>query len=440
MYERFPSLRLSLFLTIGMQLNLATLKPALSTVNERYSSLRSQVKGFAQIYEAALTEAKEQIQSAITEVSESNRTLMEKYEREMFLRKKYHDQLVELRGNIRVLCRVKPVPARDQTEASCLEGVSADPSVDCRVRMMYKGRMRTFDLDKVFSSQATQEEVFDEIEPLITSCIDGYNICIFAYGQTGSGKTYTMEAMAANPGINQRALRILFRETEERSGAWVYTISLSMLEIYNEQLRDLLGKDPHEKLEIKLHPDGSGRLHVPGLTHVDVKRYEGIGKVLALGRRNRVTQSSNMNQHSSRSHALLTITVTGIDTRTNTRTTGKLNLVDLAGSERVWKSGAEGERLKEAQNINKSLLALGDVIQALRAKHNHVPFRNSKLTYLLQDSLGKGNKTVMVVQVSPLVADLSESMCSLKFAQRVCKVEQGPASQCVLTPGTEPST
>ncbi|XP_038652411.1 kinesin-like protein KIFC3 [Scyliorhinus canicula] len=145
--------------------------------------------------------------------------------------------------------------------------------------MKCKGRMRTFELDKVFSSQATQEEVFEEIEPLVTSCIDGYNICIFAYGQTGSGKTYTMEGVAENPGINQRALRALFRETEERSGACAYTISLSMLEIYNEQLRDLLGKDPHEKLEIKLNPDGSGRLHVPGLTHVDVKRYEGIGKV-----------------------------------------------------------------------------------------------------------------------------------------------------------------
>ncbi|XP_078392168.1 kinesin-like protein KIFC3 isoform X2 [Cetorhinus maximus] len=423
----------------GVQQNLSTLKPVLKTMKVNYSSLRSQVKNFSQIYEAALTEARKQIQSAVTEVSESNRNLMEKYEREMLLRKKYHNQLVELRGNIRVLCRVKPVTEGNQTEGSGTVVVSTDPTMDCRVRMMYKGKTRTFDLDKVFPSQATQEEVFEEIEPLITSCIDGYNICIFAYGQTGSGKTYTMEAMAEDPGINQRALRALFRETEERSDSWIYTISLSMVEIYNEQLRDLLGKDPHEKLEIKLKPDGSGHLHVPGLTHVEVKRYEEIGKVLALGRRNRVTQSTNMNQHSSRSHALLTITVTGTDTRTNTKTAGKLNLVDLAGSERVWKSGAEGERLKEAQNINKSLLALGDVIQALRAKQNHIPFRNSKLTYLLQDSLGKGNKTVMMVQVSPLLTDLGESMCSLKFAHRVCKVEQGPASQCLLPLGTDPS-
>ncbi|XP_067872250.1 kinesin-like protein KIFC3 isoform X2 [Heterodontus francisci] len=421
----------------GVQHHLTTLKPVLKIMKANYNSLRSQVKNFSQFYEAAITEAKKQIQSAITEVSESNRNVMEKYEREMVLRKKYHDQLVELRGNIRVLCRVKPVSETDQTEGARTAVVSTDPAQDYRVRVMHKGKTRTFELDKVFPPQATQEEVFEEIEPFITSCIDGYNICIFAYGQTGSGKTYTMEGLAENPGINQRALRALFKETGERRGSWTYTISLSMLEIYNEHLRDLLGKEPHDKLEIKLNPDGSGQLHVPGLTHVEVKHYEEIGKVLSLGWRNRVTQSTNMNQHSSRSHALLTVTVTGTDTRTNTRTAGKLNLVDLAGSERVWKSEAEGERLKEAQNINRSLLALGDVIQALRAKQNHVPFRNSKLTYLLQDSLGKGNKTVMLVQVSPLAKDSGESMCSLKFAQRVCKVEQGPASQRLVPSGTE---
>uniref|UniRef100_UPI00398F30AF kinesin-like protein KIFC3 n=1 Tax=Pristiophorus japonicus TaxID=55135 RepID=UPI00398F30AF len=423
----------------GVQQHLTTLQPVLKTMKTNYNSLRSQVTNFSQFYETAIAEAKKQIQSAITEVSESNRNLMEKYEREIVLRKKYHDQLVELRGNIRVLCRVKPVTETNPTEGLTPAVLTTDPDQDSRVTLLYKGKERSFELDKVFPSQATQEQVFEEIEPLITSCIDGYNICIFAYGQTGSGKTYTMEGGSDNPGINQRALRALFKEMEERRESWTYSVSLSMVEIYNELLRDLLGKDPQEKLEIKMNPDGSGQLHVPGLRHVGVTRYEEIGKVLALGRRNRVTQSTHMNEHSSRSHALLTITVSGTETRTNTRTQGKLNLVDLAGSERVWKSGAEGDRLKEAQNINRSLLALGDVIQALRAKQNHVPFRNSKLTYLLQDSLRKGNKTVMVVQVSPLAKDSGESMCSLKFAQRVCKVEQGPANRRLEASGTEPS-
>ncbi|KAL8181465.1 UNVERIFIED_CONTAM: Kinesin-like protein kifc3 [Gekko kuhli] len=153
--------------------------------------------------------------------------------------------------------------------------------------------------------------------------------------------------------------------------------------------------------------------------------------MLSLGKRNRAMSSTNMNERSSRSHVLLTVTFTSTELASGTKVTGKLNLVDLAGSERVWKSGAQGERLKEAQNINKSLLALGEVIQALRAKQAHVPFRNSKLTYLLQDSLGKGSKTVMLVQISPLEKNVGESVCSLKFAQRVCKVELGPASRRV---------
>nr|XP_015212604.1 PREDICTED: kinesin-like protein KIFC3 [Lepisosteus oculatus] len=334
----------------GLQSRLSALQPALRTVKANYSSLRSQVRSFSDFYGAAISEAKKQLCSAITEVSEANKDILEKYRKEVALRRKYHEQLVELKGNIRVLCRVKPVLVEDQQEEGQTTVVTTDPNNESAVIVRSKGRERTFELDKVFQPQATQDEVFQEIEPLVTSCIDGYNVCIFAYGQTGSGKTYTME-------------------------------------------------------------------------------------ILALGRKNRITYSTKMNQHSSRSHALLTVTVTGTDLANGAKTTGKLNLVDLAGSERVWKSGAEGERLKEAQNINRSLLALGDVIQALRGKQTHIPFRNSRLTYLLQDSLGKGNKTVMVVQISPLERNVEETMCSLKFAQRVCKVELGPASRKIEPAG-----
>uniref|UniRef100_A0A8C8RGR7 Kinesin family member C2 n=1 Tax=Pelusios castaneus TaxID=367368 RepID=A0A8C8RGR7_9SAUR len=331
-------------------------------------------------------------------------------------------------GNIRVLCRIKPVMEADQQEGDVITAVSPEHGSDSSVVVHYKGQDRTFELDKVFLPEATQEEVFLEIDPLVQSCLDGYNVCIFAYGQTGSGKTYTMEGVPGDPGINQRALRALYREMEARAGLWKYSVSLSMVEIYNEVIRDLLGKEPQEKLEVKLNPDGSGRLHVPGLTCMEVTLPSslpwapGLPQILSLGTRNRTTSCTNMNERSSRSHVLLTVTIAGTDCTT-------LNLVDLAGSERVWKSGAQGERLKEAQNINKSLLALGEVIQALRAKQAHVPFRNSKLTYLLQDSLHKGNKMVMMVQISQLEKNLGETVCSLKFAQRVCKVELGPASR-----------
>ncbi|XP_018596147.2 kinesin-like protein KIFC3 [Scleropages formosus] len=416
----------------GLQRRLAALPPTLRSMKTDYASLRSQVRNFSDFYGAAVMEAKKQLTAVISEMSEANKDLLEKYRKEVALRRKYHEQLVELKGNIRVLCRVKPVLKEDQHDEGQMVVVTTDPNNESAVTVLHKGKSRTFELDKVFHPQATQEEVFQEIEPLVTSCIDGYHVCIFAYGQTGSGKTYTMEGTAENPGINQRALKHLFSEIEDRKDMWTYSVTVSSVEIYNEVLRDLLSKDG-EKLDIKINPDGTGQLHVPGLRVIDVKSFQHIKKILAKARRNRVTFGTQMNHHSSRSHALLTVTVLGTDLTTGTKTSGKLNLVDLAGSERVWKSGAEGERLKEAQNINRSLLALGDVIQALRGRQTHVPFRNSRLTYLLQDSLGKGNKTAMVVQISSLERNVEETMCSLKFAQRVCKVELGPAARKIET-------
>ncbi|XP_028591810.2 kinesin-like protein KIFC2 [Podarcis muralis] len=413
----------------GVRQRLDTLQPLLRGMKSDYGSLRGQVRSFADCYEAALNEARQQMCSAIGEVSQANRLLQERCQREVQLRKKYHDQLLELKGNIRVLCRLKPLSKEEQQGGEVETPVAADPADDGCVTASYKGKERTFKLDKVFLPQATQEEVFLEIEPLVMSCLNGYNVCIFAYGQTGSGKTYTMEGVSDNPGINQRALQALYQEMEAKRDAWKYSVSLSMVEIYNEVIRDLLARDPQEKLDVKLNPDGSGQLHVPGLTSVEVDSLRQIKKMLSLGKRNRATYATNMNERSSRSHALLTVNITGTELASGTQVTGKLNLVDLAGSERVWKSGAQGDRLKEAQSINKSLLALGEVIQALRTKQAHVPFRNSKLTYLLQDSLGKGSKTIMMVQISPLEKNVGESICSLKFAQRVCKVELGPASR-----------
>ncbi|XP_034030844.1 kinesin-like protein KIFC3 isoform X2 [Thalassophryne amazonica] len=419
---------------LSLQTRLTMLPTTLRSVKTDYASLRSQVRNFSDFYGAAIAEAKKQISAAINEMSEVNKDLLEKYRKEVALRRKYHEQLVELKGNIRVLCRVKPVLKEDQHEDGHTVVVTSDLNDESSLTVLNKGKGRIFELDKVFHPQATQEEVFHEIEPLVTSCIDGYHVCIFAYGQTGSGKTYTMEGTVENPGINQRALNQLFSEIEDRKDVWSYTVTVSSVEIYNEVLRDLLSKDG-EKLDIKLNPDGTGQLHVPGLRVLEVKSFHHMKKILATARRNRITFGTQMNQHSSRSHALLCVTVEGTDLATGSRTTGKLNLVDLAGSERVWKSGAEGERLKEAQNINRSLLALGDVIQALRARQTHIPFRNSRLTYLLQDSLGKGSKTVMVVQVSALERNVGETLCSLKFAQRVCKVELGPAARKIESGG-----
>uniref|UniRef100_A0A9L0RHZ1 Kinesin-like protein n=1 Tax=Equus caballus TaxID=9796 RepID=A0A9L0RHZ1_HORSE len=404
----------------GVRTNLLTLQPALRTLTNDYNGLKRQVRGFPLLLQEALKSVKAEIGQAIEEVSSNNQELLRKYRRELQLRKKCHNELVRLKGNIRVIARVRPVTKEDGEGPEATNAVTFDPDDDSIIHLLHKGKPVSFELDKVFSPRASQQDVFQEVQALITSCIDGFNVCIFAYGQTGAGKTYTMEGTPENPGINQRALQLLFSEVQEKASDWAYTITVSAAEIYNEALRDLLGQEPQEKLEIRLCPDGSGQLYVPGLTEF---------QVFEFGHTNRTTEFTNLNEHSSRSHALLIVTVRGVDCSTGLRTTGKLNLVDLAGSERVGKSGAEGSRLREAQHINKSLSALGDVIAALRSRQGHVPFRNSKLTYLLQDSLSGDSKTLMVVQVSPVEKNTSETLYSLKFAERVRSVELGPGSR-----------
>ncbi|XP_030621542.1 kinesin-like protein KIFC3 [Chanos chanos] len=412
----------------GVRMNLLTLQPALRTLTCDYNCLKRQVQDFPYMLEKAIAEAKQEICQVIGEVSSANQELLRKYKREMNLRKKCHNELVRLKGNIRVFCRVRPICPGEVDASEAKNIVTFDPDDDAILYLSNRGKLMTFEMDKIFPPEATQEEVFQEVQALVTSCIDGFNVCIFAYGQTGSGKTYTMEGIPEDPGINQRALRLLFSEVAEKKPDWDYNITVSMVEIYNETLRNLLGDNPSEKLDIKMCPDGSGQLYVPGLTQFKVESVEDINKVFELGHMNRATACTNLNEHSSRSHALLIITVAGFNSATGHRTSGKLNLVDLAGSERIAKSGAEGSRLREAQCINKSLSALGDVINALRCRQSHVPFRNSRLTYLLQDSLSGDSKTLMMVQVSPLDSNVSESVCSLKFAQRVRTVEIGPSS------------
>ncbi|XP_047383285.1 kinesin-like protein KIFC3 isoform X4 [Sciurus carolinensis] len=413
----------------GVRTNLLTLQPALRTLTNDYNGLKRQVRGFPLLLQEALRSVKAEIGQAIEEVNSNNQELLRKYRRELQLRKKCHNELVRLKGNIRVIARVRPVTKEDGEGPEATNAVTFDPNDDSIIHLLHKGKPVSFELDKVFSPWASQQDVFQEVQALITSCIDGFNVCIFAYGQTGAGKTYTMEGTPEDPGINQRALQLLFSEVQDKASDWEYTITVSAAEIYNEVLRDLLGREPQEKLEIRLCPDGSGQLYVPGLTEFQVQSVDDINKVFEFGHTNRTTEFTNLNEHSSRSHALLIVTVRGVDCSTGLRTTGKLNLVDLAGSERVGKSGAEGSRLREAQHINKSLSALGDVIAALRSRQGHVPFRNSKLTYLLQDSLSGDSKTLMVVQVSPVEKNTSETLYSLKFAERVRSVELGPGSR-----------
>ncbi|CAE5966753.1 unnamed protein product [Arabidopsis arenosa] len=309
--------------------------------------------------------------------------------------RKLYNMVQDLKGNIRVYCRVRPIFNSEMNGVIDYIGKDGslfvlDPSKP------YKDARKTFQFNQVFGPTATQDDVFRETQPLIRSVMDGYNVCIFAYGQTGSGKTYTMSGppgrSATEMGINYLALSDLFLICDKR--------------------KDMMTED-----------DG---LSLPDATMHSVNSTKDVLQLMEAGEVNRAVSSTSMNNRSSRSHSIFMVHVRGKDTSGGTLRSC-LHLVDLAGSERVDKSEVTGDRLKEAQYINKSLSCLGDVISALAQKNSHIPYRNSKLTLLLQDSLGGQAKTLMFAHLSPEEDSFGETISTLKFAQRVSTVELGAA-------------
>ncbi|KAK1440499.1 hypothetical protein QVD17_06327 [Tagetes erecta] len=343
-------------------------------------------------------------------------------------RRRLYNQVIELKGNIRVFCRCRPLN-HDEIAKGSTSVVEFDSTQENELKIIGSdSSKKQFKFDHIFRPEDNQEAVFAQTSPLVVSVLDGFNVCIFAYGQTGTGKTFTMEGTAENRGVNYRTLEELFRVSDERSDIMKYQLFVSMLEVYNEKIKDLLVEDadqPAKKLEVKQSAEGTQE--VPGLSEVPVYKTDEVWELLKSGSRARSVGSTNANELSSRSHCLLRVTVLGENLVSGQRTRSHLWLVDLAGSERVGKIEVEGERLKESQFINKSLSALGDVISALASKTAHIPYRNSKLTHILQSSLGGDCKTLMFVQISPSSSDLGETICSLNFATRVRGVEHGPA-------------
>ncbi|XP_042398267.1 kinesin-like protein KIN-14A isoform X1 [Zingiber officinale] len=336
--------------------------------------------------------------------------------------------LQELKGNIRVFCRIRPI---FNSQESCIEYIGNDGSLMVFDPYRPHNTRKVFQFNKVFGPQTTQCEVYNETQALIRSVMDGYNVCIFAYGQTGAGKTYTMcgtsTGLCEETGINHMALNDLFHISSVREDI-TYEIYVQMVEIYNEIVRDLLCQDAtNSKLEIR-NALGFGGLSIPNATMQSVQSSADVLNLMRLGEKNRAFSSTAMNHRSSRSHSVLTVHVHGKDMSGNT-TTSCLHLVDLAGSERVDKSEATGDTLKEAQFINKSLSCLGDVIMALAQKNSHIPYRNSKLTQLLQNSLGGNAKMLMLAHVSPEADSYGETISTLKFAQRTSTVELGTPRQ-----------
>ncbi|CAK8544377.1 unnamed protein product [Lathyrus sativus] len=351
------------------------------------------------------------------------------YHRVLEENRKLYNEVQDLKGSIRVYCRIRPFFPGQPNQLSAVESIE-DGTITVSIPPRNGKGQRSFNFNKVFGPSATQAEVFLDMQPLIRSVLDGYNVCIFAYGQTGSGKTYTMtgpkEITDKSQGVNYRALSDLFFIADQRKDTFHYDVCVQMIEIYNEQVRDLLvTHGTNKKLEI--HSSSHKGLSVPDASLVPVSSTTDVIELMNLGHRNRAVGATALNDRSSRSHSCLTVHVQGRDLASGATIRGCMHLVDLAGSERVDKSEATGDRLKEAQHINKSLSALGDVIASLAHKNTHIPYRNSKLTQLLQDSLGGQAKTLMFVHISPESDAVGETISTLKFAERVATVELGAA-------------
>ncbi|XP_004573500.1 kinesin-like protein KIF3B [Maylandia zebra] len=290
---------------------------------------------------------------------------------------------------------------------------------------------KIFTFDAVYGWNSKQLEMYDEtFRPLVESVLLGFNGTIFAYGQTGTGKTYTMEGVRNDPekrGVIPNSFEHIFTHIS-RSQNQQYLVRASYLEIYQEEIRDLLSKDQSRRLELRERPDTG--VYVKDLSSFVTKSVREIEHVMNVGNQNRSVGATNMNEHSSRSHAIFVITVEcselGVDGENHIRV-GKLNLVDLAGSERQTKTGAQGERLKEATKINLSLSALGNVISALvDGRSSHIPYRDSKLTRLLQDSLGGNARTVMVANIGPASYNVEETLTTLRYSNRAKNIKNKP--------------
>jgi kinesin family protein C2/C3 len=360
---------------------------------EEYKNLRSAQHGAKEEVVRMQMEWKYQLSSLEKELQAMARAASG-YHKVLAENRALYNEVQDLKGNIRVYCRVRPFLSDEPGRPTTVDYIGENGEIVLVNPSQQGGKdsRKAFAFNKVFGTMASQEEVFMDTQPLIRSVLDGYNVCIFAYGQTGSGKTFTMNGpnnmTPFNWGVNYRALHDLFHLTQSRLDVFHYEIGVQMLEIYNEQVRDLLNTDGvQRKLEIRNSSQLNGS-NVPDASMMTVRSTEDVLELMKVGQKNRAVGATALNDRSSRSHSILTIHIQGTDLDSGTTLRGSLHLVDLAGSERVDKSEATGDRLKEAQHINKSLSALGDVIAALAQKSGHVPYRNSKLTQLLQDSLG----------------------------------------------------
>lgn len=373
------------------------LRQHLETANSNSITLESSIRALKARIEFIESGNQEQSQAfarldqQLADALAETQLAKEKLRKEETLRRKLHNQVQELKGNIRVFCRVRP--SLSEEPANEIAGINfPDESMDCKEISVLGQEERSslgvvsrknhaFTFDRVFCPSASNSEVFEDISQLVQSALDGYNVCIFAYGQTGSGKTYTM---SSEDGMIPRAVHQIYetaQNLEERG--WTYTMEGNFVEVYNENLNDLLGRAEEldkKKHEIR-HDMQKCKTTITDITTVTLDSPEKVESILRRAAANRSVAATKANERSSRSHSVFILRLQGENSITGERSEGTLNLVDLAGSERLSHSGATGDRLKETQNINRSLSCLGDVIGALGQGKDggHIPYRNSKV-------------------------------------------------------------
>jgi len=350
------------------------------------------------------------------------------------LRRKIHNVIEDLKGQVRVYCRVRPLNERERA----MGDTEAIRAIDSMTLEVPQGM---FHFDGLFTP-GDQEEVFDNCADLVQSAVDGHNVTIFAYGQTGAGKTYTMYGNQREEGLAARTITELFRIIEPMNHNFRFRIYASMVEMYNNTLLDLLrpvsksSVSPKDIPKLSVRYDAAGNVIVDSLCEKVVLDAPELKDLLKRGLSHRTVAANAMNIESSRSHLIFIIKVLSTNRQTGEVLSGKLLLCDLGGSERLKKSESIGHHQKEAIEINRSLTALGDVIEAIATKQKCVPYRNHKLTQIMQDSLGGSAKTLMFVNCSPAWNNLNETMMSLMWASRAKKVTNNgaPASTPALIP------
>ena len=363
-----------------------------------------------------------QLKEALISEQEKVYLLNTRLKNEKFLRRKIHNRYMYLRGNLRVMCRVRPflpnekINKKSQMETILINNDSISIFQDNKPE-------KNFEYDYIFDTKSTQQDVYEEVTLLIQSMVQGNNICIIAYGQTCTGKTYSIQGPdSKNPGIAPRAAKELFLILNNFSKSNLFEsirLSLTIIEIYNEQIYNLLEESTPS---LNMYEDTSGNLVIPDLNPISVSSFDEAMKLFKLAAKFRHTSNTEYNDRSSRSHCIFSfqLKLTGKNGKIIRST---LHIIDLAGSERISKSHIKDEKLKkEAICINLSLHSLSTVLNSIALKANHIPYRDSKLTHFLKDSINENYNILLLLHVSPHIKDLPETISTLQFGERIVKI------------------